>query len=413
MKTKSKLVAGLCFCMLAAMSIGSISCRKSEPTPEIVTNPLDAVAYYIVGHVHDGTNGLSGVKVSTSGIETMTDANGEFKLEVKTKGNHSIEFSKNGYVSVAADATIASNVTKRSSVMMTQVMTKANEPVVVNPNESKEINGGTASPTTLTFPIGAVKEAKSIIVTEFFGGAKKSATHIGLSTLNCQPDGIVFEKPVQVSIKNQTSKAIRFSNVIHFIEKNGVWVKEGEALYDVSDNTYKTEMKGFSNHSFGPVNQIISLGNFQEDLDEIVVDNLDNMAVKEAEIKGAQKMGWEIDGDLKALLRAKYPALLEDDIEVLATTIEKAIASMKGSTPGIYQSTISFGNAKVSGDTKMIFTLLSDVHYENIVFNLADQASSYSSSNFEAPVKTYNGVSAKIAYQYGPTRTDHSGGGGE
>ena len=111
MKAKSKLVAGLCFCMLAAMSIGSISCRKSEPTPEIVTNPLDAVAYYIVGHVHDGTNGLSGVKVSTSGIETTTDANGEFKLEVKTKGNHLIEFSKNGYIPVSADATIASSAT--------------------------------------------------------------------------------------------------------------------------------------------------------------------------------------------------------------------------------------------------------------------------------------------------------------
>lgn len=410
MKAKSKLIAGLCFCMLAAISIGSISCRKSEPTPEIVTNPLDAVAYYIVGHVHDGTNGLSGVKVSTSGVEATTDANGEFKLDVKTKGNHLIEFSKNGYIPVSADATIASSATKRSSVMMTQVMTKANDPVVVNPDREVVITGGTTSPASLTFPIGAVKEATGVTVTEFVGGAKKSPTHISLSMLNCQPDGLSFDVPVQVSIKNQTSNAIHFVDVLHFIEKNGVWKQTGTASYDANDNAYTTKLNSFSNHSFGPAHQVVSSGTSKENLDEIVVDNLNNMAVKEAEIKGAQKMGWEINGDLKALLKAKFPSLTDSDITALATTIQHAIASTKGSTPGVHQSTISFGKAKVSGDTKMTLTLLSDVHTENIAFELAAQNSS---SNFEVPVKTYSGVSAKITYQYGPTRTDHSGGGGD
>lgn len=410
MKAKSKLVAGLCFCMLAAMSIGSISCRKSEPTPEIVTNPLDAVAYYIVGHVHDGTNGLSGVKVSTSGIETTTDANGEFKLEVKTKGNHLIEFSKNGYIPVSADATIASSATKRSSVMMTQIMTKANDPVVVNPDREVVISGGVTSPTSFTFPKGAVKEAANITITEFVGGMKKSPTHISLSMLNCQPDGMSFDVPVQVSIKNQTSDAIHFVDVLHFVEKNGVWKQAGTASYDVNDNTYKTTLSNFSNHSFGPAHQVVSSINSQENLDEVVVDNLNNMAVKESEVEGIQKMGWEIDGDLNALLKAKYPNLIDDDITVLSATIQHAIASTKGSTPGVHQSTISFGKAKVSGDTKMTLTLLSDVHTENIAFELTAQNSS---SSFEVPVKTYSGVSSKITYQYGPTRTDHSGGGGD
>lgn len=410
MKAKSKLIAGLCFCMLAAMSIGSISCRKSEPTPEIVTNPLDAVAYYIVGYVHDGTNGLSGVKVSTSGVEATTDANGEFTLDVKTKGNHLIEFSKSGYIPVSADATIASSATKRSSVMMTQIMTKANDPVVVNPDREVVITGGATSPASLTFPIGAVKEATSITITEFVGGAKKSPTHISLSMLNCQPDGLSFDVPVQVSVKNQTSNAIHFVDVLHFIEKNGVWKQVGTASYDANNNAYTTTLNSFSNHSFGPAHQVVSSGTAEENLDEIVVDNLDNMAVKDAEIKGAQKMGWEINGDLKALLKAKFPSLTDSDITALATTIQHAIASTKGSTPGVHQSTISFGKAKVSGDTKMTLTLLSDVHTENIAFELAAQNSS---SNFEVPVKTYSGVSAKITYQYGPTRTDHSGGGGD
>ena len=113
---------------------------------------------------------------------------------------------------------------------------------------------------------------------------------------------------------------------------------------------------------------------------------------------------------MNALLKAKYPNLIDDDITALSATIQHAIASTKGSTPGVHQSTISFGKAKVSGDTKMTLTLLSDVHTENIAFELTAQNSS---SSFEVPVKTYSGVSSKITYQYGPTRTDHSGGGGD
>ena len=129
MRKKSLLVAGLAISLLATMSMGMISCSKDDPKPDVVENPLDAEVYYIIGKVSQGTAALEGVKVSAGGSEATTAADGTFQLEVTKKGDYSVAFAKDGYISVSANATIASDAAKRSSVAVLQELTKANAPV--------------------------------------------------------------------------------------------------------------------------------------------------------------------------------------------------------------------------------------------------------------------------------------------
>lgn len=410
MKKNNFWAAGLAMSLLATMSVGIISCSEDDPKPTIVENPLDAEVYYIVGKVSQGTAALEGVKVSTTGAEVTTAADGAFQLEVKKKGDYQVSFTKSGFVTVSADATIASDAAKRSSVALLQALTKANAPVSVKPDQEAAVSGGEKSATTLNIPAGAVKAATDITVTEFVPGAKKASTQANLSTINCQPDGLTFEKPVKVIVKSQTSSAIYFADVIHSVEKSGVWTKVGNASYDKASNGYATELTGFSNHSFGPSYTVVAKGSSSEDLGEFVIDNLGNMSSKEGDVTGKQKMGWIIDGDLNALLKAQFPALSATDLENLAASINGAIASTKGVPAGVSESTVSMGKANVSGDMKMTVKFLASVKQTAGTFNFMYQDKP---ASFSVPVKTYNGVNTQITYQKGSSHADHSGGSGK
>ena len=217
---------------------------------------------------------------------------------------------------------------------------------------------------------------------------------------------------VLCSAGDETSRVIichEHTNIV-YVEKNGSWTKSGDAAYDASANAYVTELTSFSNHSFGPSYTAASKGSSSEDLGEVTIDNLGNMSAKDGEIKAKQKMGWTIDGDLSALLKAQFPALTSADIESLVASINSAIASTKGASAGISESTVSMGTAKVSGDTKMTVKLSASVRQTTGTFNFMYQGKPVS---FSVPVKTYSGVATQITYQYGSSHTDHSGGTGK
>jgi hypothetical protein len=95
MKSKQNWVTTLLMSGVVMMGVMVFSgCKKDEPTPEIVENPLDKEVYHIVGKVMDGTKGLEGVKVSSSGTDVTTSADGVFQLAVTKKGTFSVTFSK-------------------------------------------------------------------------------------------------------------------------------------------------------------------------------------------------------------------------------------------------------------------------------------------------------------------------------
>lgn len=76
--------------------------------------------------------------------------------------------------------------------------------VVENPLDADVVVSGEAnSATSLNIAGGAVTKATDITVTEYRKGAKKGDVHASLSTINCQPDGLIFEKPVNI-VKSTT-----------------------------------------------------------------------------------------------------------------------------------------------------------------------------------------------------------------
>ena len=77
------------------------------------------------------------------------------------------------------------------------------------------------------------------------------------------------------------------------------------------------------------------------------------MAAAEQEVTGKQKIGWEIQGDLKQLLGSAFSALSSSDLESLANQLNAAITSTKGSTAGVEEIPFSLGTAKVDGDQKV------------------------------------------------------------
>lgn len=245
MKTKSKLFVCLVMCVAVMLGVGLVSCSEDEPTPEVIENPLDAEAYYITGKVSQASTPLEGVTVSTSGSETKSEADGTFQLEVAKKGDYTVSFVKEGFITVSVDTEIESDASKRSSVSIAQELTKASTPVTIKPDTEAVVSGGANSAASLSIPVGAVTEATDITVTEYMKGAKKGDVHASLSTINCQPDGLIFEKSVNIAIKNKMSSAICFSNVVHYVEKDGVWMKESDVSYDPGKNVYATELTGF------------------------------------------------------------------------------------------------------------------------------------------------------------------------
>lgn len=407
MKTKSKLFVSLAMCVAVTLGVGLVSCNDDEPTPEIVENPLDAETYYITGKMLQVSAPLEGVTVTVSGSEVKSAADGTFLLEVKTTGDYVVSFVKEGYLPLSTEVEIPSDAKTRSSVTLTQEMTKANRPVSVKSDEDAVIIEDSKKLTALHILAGSVEAVTDITITEYLPGAKKSTDQVSLSTVNCQPDGMIFTKPVVVKVQNLASNRIYFGDVKHFVEHNGGWKETGNLMYDAAENVYKTELNNFSNHSFGPRYQVVNDGTSSENLGEVSTDNLGKMGAVEVAVTGKQKSGWTMDGDLNALLQAQFPALNEEDISGLSTTIHHAIASTRGSRAGISESSVSMGVAKVSGDMKMTVSFAARLSKSKVVFNLMYLGQPVS---IGIPILTYTGVATEIIYQYGSSHTDHSGG---
>ncbi|MFQ9022109.1 MAG: hypothetical protein ACLR6J_13985 [Parabacteroides merdae] len=147
-------------------------------------------------------------------------------------------------------------------------------------------------------------------MTEYVKGGKVEGDHASLSTINCTPDGLEFGKDVEVVIKNTTSNAISFADVKHFVEEGNDW-KEIERLdFDADRNAYVCSLGRFLLTTlFGTVYSESAAGSSTENLSTVTLDNLGKMEAAEQEVNGKQKIGWEIEGDLKQQLSSAFSAL--------------------------------------------------------------------------------------------------------
>ncbi len=408
MKKKNLWSAVLAMSLAVTLSVGSAGCSKdNEPTPEIVENPLDKEVYYIVGKVTEDNKALEGVEVGVSGKSAKTAADGTYQLAVDKVGTYVVAFAKDGYVGVSADAVVPSGTPKQGSISLSQAMTSLATPVTVSADQDTVVYDGRTHVAELAVPAGAVKEDTEITMTEYLKGAKAEADHASLSTINCTPDGLKFEKSVEVAVKNATSNAISFADVKHFVEDGNAWKEMGTADFDADRNVYACSLDGFSNHSFGPVYSVSDAGSSTENLSTVTIDNLGKMDAAEQEVAGKQKIGWEIRGDLKQLLSGTFSALSASDLESLARQLNAAITSTKGSAAGVEEIPFSLGTAKVDGDQKVTIDMKAKKNLSSFSVNFNYQGRVVP---FSVEIATYAGVSTTITKEGGASHPAHGGG---
>lgn len=359
MRTNKYLVVGVAICLAATIGVGFSSCKKDEPTPVIVENPLDAEVFYISGKVTSGNVALSGVNVSASKSETTTSDEGTFQLEFTSRGDYAVTFAKEGYVTVTAKINIPADAPKQSIISIKQELTEKNPAVTVTPDSEQIVVEIKREMVELAFSAGSVKTSTDVTVTDFNEGTKsieEGTVRASLSTVNCEPDGLQFNKPVVFRMKNPMGNALYFANVKHYIQKDGVWNEEGNTEYNESCY-HVTTINGFSDHSFGISCTSQKGSSNNEELASVVVDNLGDMNSKEQQITVNQHIGWKVNGVTNDVLKNQLPGIGDSSLTALSEMLENAFSSLMGGAPGISEIPL-VRQVKVSGDTKTTVALI-------------------------------------------------------
>lgn len=407
---KTRFVLFACFALITGVGIGLTSCKKDDaPTPEIVK---DEVAYYIVGEVISDEKPLDGVTVSVDGQDKTTGTDGKFELKVTEKGDFKVSFAKTGYVTVTAETSIASNAPNKTSTAIRQTLTKKTDPVNVHPAKDILIEHDHTG-VTLFAPAGSVKEAVDVTMTSFIPGMKKiksGLTSLSLVTLNLEPDGFVFENPVEVTLINPMRETVRFGNLKHAIERDAAVEERDAVTYEDETHTHKITLDGFSNHSFVIGANVNAPTISTELLDAKVIDNLGQMSAKSETLSMTQKYGWTLDENLGATLKSNYPVLTDASVNLLVSNFTTAVSSLMGSTPGTGELALSIP-FYVSGDTKLTVEFVARLETTTFSFPLI-----FVDGNLEwvdVVAKRYIGTDVETTYQYGSSHTEHSGGSGQ
>lgn len=385
---KTKNYGSLCLLAATLVVVGMTfnSCKDDEesPIPEIVENPLEKETYFITGMVTDGTNALADVTVTTGTLSATTDATGAYLLEVNKKGSFEVNFAKDGYLTIKNDVTIDTKAGKGTIVSCSQVLTKKAEPVKVDPSKESKVNPN--EELDVTIPAGAVEKETEITMTSFVPAAdtksKEAAekvtssgsstpvtvsTAMSLASLNCEPDGLKFEKPVEVKLKaSEAAGGVYFTKARHYV--NGV--DNGEAAYETASHSYVIMLDGFSVHEV-KVDADLSVSASSENCYSKVIDNIGKTTPVSEKISFKVKQGWQIKsktagvtGDVEAKLMTALMNTLSSSAGVSETEVNREVA--------------------VSGDMKM------SVSYDQAVVSYTFQ------------VETSAGTESIVAESYGP-----------
>lgn len=403
MKTKNYWT----LCLLAAtLVVGGMtfnSCKDDEesPVPEIVENPLEKEAYFITGKVTDGTNPLADATVATGSLSVKTDTDGNYQLEVSKKGSFEVKFEKDGYITIQGEVTIDNKAAKGAMVSYSQTLTKKAEPVKVDPEKESKVTPDAT--LDVTIPAGAVKEETEVTMTPFVPAADKEAqkaaekavssgtttpvtvtTSMSLASIDCEPDGLKFEKPVEVKLKaSEAAGGVYFTQARHFV--NGV--DNGAAGYDAASRSYVIMLDGFSVHEV-KVSTNLSVSASPESLYSEVIDNIGKTAPVLQKITFKAKQGWKIvsksagvTGDIESKLMAAVTNTLSSEEGVSETEITKEVA--------------------VSGDVKM--TISYDQSVVSYTFSVETSAGTES-----IVAKKYDTVSQRIEKVNGNMKPEHN-----
>lgn len=404
--------------LLAAASAGMSSCsvNDNEKSPEQVVDPIkDAVEYYIVGKVTDNGNALSGVTVTTSGLDAVTtDENGQFTLTVSDLKEYALDFAKDGYLQASTNVNLA-GLSNRSSVsvsiQMTQMATEASVPTTHNvlveadsENNATEVSQATSEAAVANIasvgayvPQEAIAEGTTLSMTEYVPEATSTqvaqtasstmmAVHVATSNGSITATA---ENPVVLSVKNPAQAGTAFQKVtVYKSGKSRADESLGEAVYDAATNSYNLdltsgeltgsyEFRVSSTRTATAANSLIKEGK---------VDNSGNFAAQNnVTIAYSAQAGW-------SYTTAPTGALAE--------LVKNAIASLEG-TEGTY--TVNYEETtNVSGNNIMYWK--AQAEYDTVTYTFP-----LMSGSVTATLKKYTGVS----FTYTNVSADqHSGGTG-
>ena len=101
------------------------------------------------------------------------------------------------------------------------------------------------------------------------------------------------------------------------------------------------------------------------------------MEAAEQEVNGKQKIGWEIEGDLKQQLSSAFSALSSSDVDKLASQLNAAITLPKVRTAGVEEIPFSLGTAKADGDQKVTIDMKAKKNLSSFSVNFNYQAASF------------------------------------
>ena len=192
-----------------------------------------------------------------------------------------------------------------------------------------------------------------------------TSSALALSSFDCQPDGVKFEKPLEIRVKAlEADNDVYFTEVKHYV--NGT--DNAEVIYDDSDKSYVLQLDGFSVHELRVVTDLSAEPNSETLLSE-EVDNLGKTTAVSKDFSVKAKEGWKVVSKSKGVT---------GDVEaMLMAALRNVLAS-----EGVSEIAMSKSMA-VSGDMKMTVT------YKQAVIR------------YTIRVKTNRGVESIVVEQYG------------
>lgn len=323
----------------AGASMSSCSVSDNEKSPEQVVDPItDAVEYYIVGQVTENGNALSGVTVTTSGLDAVTtDNSGQFVLTVNDLTTYTLNFTKDGYLNASTDVAL-SGLSNRSSVAVSIQMTKkaaeasipAGSDVLVQTNSA----ANATNVTTTTSGEEAVQHIASVgafisqeaidadtkvSMTEYVPEAASTQSGQNVSSaimaVHIETTGGEINgstAPVVLSVKNPATTGTAFQKVTVYKSGKSRAADEslGEAVYDANTNSYNynvtTTLSG--SYEFRVSSTRNASGSATSLIKESKVDNSGNFEAKtNVTIAYGALMGWtyttEPNGGLADLVK--------------------------------------------------------------------------------------------------------------
>lgn len=401
----------------AGASMSSCSVSDNEKSPEQVVDPItDAVEYYIVGQVTENGNALSGVTVTTSGVDAVTtDNSGQFVLTVNDLTTYTLTFTKDGYLNASTDVAL-SGLSNRSSVAVSIQMTKKAEAAAVATGNDVLVQTNSAANntkvTTTTsdeasvagiasvgafIPQEAIAADTKVSMTEYVPEAASTqsgqnvssaimAVHI--ETTSGEIKGTTGN-PVVLSVKNPANTGTAFQKVTVYKSGKSRAADEslGEAIYDANTNSYNFDVTTILNGSYEF--RVSSTRNASSSASSLIkegkVDNSGNFEAKtNVTIAYGALMGWTYT--------------TEPSDNGLAALVKNAIEAQEGAE-GTY--TVNYEETtNISGNSIMYWK--AENKYSTITYTFP-----LISGNVTAVLKKYTGA----AFTYTNTvANQHSGG---